>query len=128
MKLTYFFLIGVVMICSVQAQNNQEIQVQIGDELVLGQPKAASYRHINVPRKNFIIKRGGIANLSSLQNSRVIVTDIVYGAKTQITFKRTNDRKFFRIYKTFTADLENALNNGELVIVKKGVKVQEESS
>ncbi len=116
------------MICSVQAQNNQEIQVQIGDELVLGQPKAASYRHINVPRKNFIIKRGGIANLSSLQNSRVIVTDIVYGAKTQITFKRTNDRKFFRIYKTFTADLENALNNGELVIVKKGVKVQEESS
>ncbi|MCL6267532.1 hypothetical protein [Flagellimonas myxillae] len=111
--------IAMVCLCSIgliQAQDMAVDRVQIGDQLILGEPSAAHYKHVDVPRKNFIIKRGGIANMSTLINESVTVTDITYGKTTQVTFRRTNGKKFFRVYNSFTTDLDRAVESGEIKI------------
>ncbi|WP_190810043.1 hypothetical protein [Flagellimonas sp. S3867] len=113
-----------VMFGSLQAQEKQTDLVEIGDKLVLGAPSTTNYSYINIPRKNFIIKRGGLPNTSSLINASIVVTAISYGEKTLITFKRTDGRKFFRVYKTLTADLAGGISTGELIFPEK---VQEDT-
>ncbi|MGW9684236.1 hypothetical protein [Flagellimonas sp. 2504JD1-5] len=116
MKYLYTFLIAVLMTFSVSGQKNQMDVVAVGDELILGSPTGNRYTHVKVPRKNFIIKRGGLPNMASLKNTAIVVTDVVYGEKTLITFKRTDGRKFFRVYKTLSANLEGGIDSGELII------------
>ncbi len=120
MKTSYVLLMMAFTLFTGQAQENQAQLVKVGDELVLGEPSGSSFKHVAVPRKNFIIKRGGSPNVSSLKNARVTVTHISYGKKTQITFKKTSGKKFFRVYNTLTAHLEDAVESGELKIPKKG--------
>ena len=46
------------------AQDNTSTQpeVRVGDVFEIGKPESHKYKHIDFPRENFIIKRGGIAN------------------------------------------------------------------
>lgn len=118
MKRIFSFLAAIFLAYSSQSQKTQVESVEIGDKFVLGEPAGTNYSYVAVPRKNFIIKRGGLPNISSLKNTSIVVTDITYGKKTRITFKRANDKKFFRIYKTFTADLQGAIQTGELIAQK----------
>ncbi|SHG51219.1 hypothetical protein [Flagellimonas flava] len=118
MKQIYVFLTAALMACTMHAQEDYTDLVQIGDNITIGEPTGSSYQHIDVPRKNFIIKRGGIANISSLNNLTVTVTDINYGENPKITFKRSNNQKFFRVYKTMTASLNGAIASGELRLPK----------
>ncbi|RDY59521.1 hypothetical protein [Flagellimonas nanhaiensis] len=112
----FLFAACLLAFFSVQAQDNHVDRVQIGDQLVLGAPSGSHYKHVDVPRKNFIIKRGGIANLSALVNESVTITDISYGKTSLVTFKRTDGKKFFRVYKTLTARLNEAVDAGEVKI------------
>ncbi|PWL40197.1 hypothetical protein DKG77_05070 [Flagellimonas aquimarina] len=79
-------------------------------------PASLSYQSINVPRKNFIIKRGGIPNVSTLNNSIVTITKISGKDNPMITFKRSNGKKFFKAYRTLTAELNTAINIGEMEV------------
>ncbi|KQC30939.1 hypothetical protein [Flagellimonas eckloniae] len=115
MKPFLFLVIFSLLIGSINAQNHQDL-VKIGDELVIGKPSGVIYKNINVTRKNFIIKRGGIANISTLENSVVTVTKISHSDNPIITFKKSNGRKFFRVYKTLTAELNGAINTGEMAL------------
>lgn len=101
------------------AQENNISTLEVGDVLVLGEPAGSHYKYVDVPRKNFIIKRGGIADMSSLSDRAVVITDISYGKETKITLKRKDGKKFFRVYNTFTANAEDALENGELRLAGK---------
>lgn len=112
-------LLSVQLVC---AQEDYTDFVKVGDELTLGEPAGSSYMHINIPRKNFIIKRGGIPNMSVLENSKVTVTKIVFGKSPEVVFKNTSGKKFFRVYKTLTADLNEAIASGELKIPQEGGK------
>lgn len=116
MKHMYLFITAVFAICSLQSVQGQTNSLEIGDKLILGAPSGSTYSHVNVPRKNFIIKRGGIAKIASLMNTSIVVTDITYGTKTLITFKRSDGRKFFRVYKTLSADFDGGINAGELIL------------
>ncbi len=97
------------------AQQTTYPSVKIGDKFIISEPSSSEYRFVDVPRKNFIIKRGGIADMKTLKNSVVVVTDISGDQSPVITFKRVNGIKFFRVYKTLTADLANALDSKELL-------------
>ncbi len=108
------------------AQENQANQVKIGDQLIIGEPAGILYQNINVPRKNFIIKKGGIPNMSTLKNSVVTVTKISHSDNPTITFKKSNGRKFFRAYRSLTAELNGAIDSGEMTVYhhqKKGTPV-----
>ncbi len=108
------------------AQENHANQVKIGDQLIIGEPAGVLYQSINVPRKNFIIKKGGIPNMSALENSVVTITKISHSDNPIITFKKSNGRKFFRAYRTLTAELNGAIDSGEMTVYlhqKKGTPV-----
>ncbi|TXN38051.1 hypothetical protein FVB32_07090 [Flagellimonas hymeniacidonis] len=106
--------------------NAQENQVKIGDQLIIGEPAGTLYQSINVPRKNFIIKKGGIPNMSTLKNSVVTVTKISHSDNPTITFKKSNGRKFFKAYRSLTAELNGAIDSGEMTVYhhqKKGTPI-----
>ncbi|MDC6365445.1 MULTISPECIES: hypothetical protein [Flavobacteriaceae] len=115
----HLFLTLLFYVCTtsfLQAQENYVDLVQIGDQLTLGTPSGNHYKYISVPRKNFILKRGGIGDISSLVNQKITITNISYGKVAKVTFKKTNGGKFFRVYKTFTADFNKAVDAGEIKI------------
>ncbi len=99
---------------ALNAQENNNRSINVGDQLMITEPLGSSYRFIEIPRKNFIIKRGGIPNMKSLDKSIVTVTDISNDENPIITIEKSNGKKFFRIYKTFTAHLNAAIDSGEL--------------
>ncbi len=119
MKTKHLFLCFTIALFSVgsYAQTTSYDQVvKVGDELVIGPLTDGNYQFINVPRKNFIIKRGGIANYGSLANNKVVVVKLKKDRdeNTIVTFKRSDNTKFFNRYKTLSADLNKAIANGEL--------------
>ena len=56
-------------VIGLKAQQNGTLgnkDIDVGTILKIGKPYSYDYRHIHFPRKNFIIKRGSIANLKSV--------------------------------------------------------------
>ncbi|NER10269.1 hypothetical protein SAMN06265375_101190 [Muriicola jejuensis] len=99
-----------------QAQQTQQVPVEKGTVLTIAEPLSHEYRYILFPRKNFIIKRGGIADMKTVYGQEVEVVDYAYTADgdTRVTLKRTDGKKFFRNFNTVDAYLEDALTSGEL--------------
>lgn len=114
MKSILFLLMFSLFAHGLNAQENHTDLVKVGDQLVIGEPTGVSYQNINVPRKNFIIKRGGIPNMSTLKSSIVTITKISSSGNPIITFKRSDGKKFFKAYRTLTADLKTAISSGEM--------------
>ncbi len=98
------------------AQDKQQTPIKEGTLLTIERPVGSEYQHIHFPRKNFIIKRGGIANLKSVYGKEVEVIAYSYTDEgdTKVTLKRTDGMKFFRNFSTVDAHLEDALKAGEL--------------
>jgi len=122
MKRTFFYLATLYATIGMYAQEDFSSLIKIRDPLIISEPSSSSYKFIDVPRKNFIIKRGGIANIGSLHNVNVTVTKIRKGDKPRITFKKSDNRKFFKAYRTLKADLNGAIKSGELKIPTKSKK------
>lgn len=100
----------------VQGQVNGTI-IENGTVLTLGEPSAGTtYQHIHFPKRNFIIKRGGIADFKQLRGKKVEVEDVVSfeNGTTKVVLKRKDGLRFFRFYPNVKADLEKALAVGEL--------------
>ncbi len=98
------------------AQENKQAPIQEGTVLTIAKPSTAEYQHIHFPRKNFIIKRGAIADMKSVYGKEVEVVAYSYTDEgdTKVTLKRTDGKKFFRNFRTVDAHLEDALSSGEL--------------
>ncbi len=95
---------------AVQAQSVRE-----GSTLVLGKADAHGYDHIDFPRKNFIIKRGAIADFNRLQGMEVVVVSQTNrDGATWVTLERADGGKFFRFIPRVEARLDQALDAGEL--------------
>lgn len=122
MKRIFFLFVSLCATIGMYAQEDFSNLVKIGDQLTISGPSSSSYKFIDVPRKNFIIKRGGLANIGSLQNVKVTITKISYGKNTVIRFKKSSGGKFFASYRTLTADLNGAMNSGELEIRNSSTK------
>lgn len=92
-------------------------EVKIGDTFTIGSPEYTTYDHILFPRKNFIIKRGGIADMKMVTGLTVVVEGISYDAKgkTIVTLERADGLRFFRAFQKIDARLEDAIDAGELI-------------
>lgn len=100
----------------------QEIRtsIDVGDVLVLQKPKGGEFVHVQFPRKNMIIKQGGIANMKPLYGQKVLVTrvdQIPYG-NTEVVLRPVNGRRFFGYLSSVKAHLDLALAAGELMPVQ----------
>lgn len=87
-----------------------------GTVLTLNSPAGHHYKHIDFPRRNFIIKRGAIADYNSLIGMEIVVKDLIKDSdgKTKAILERKDGRPFFRFYPTVEANLEQAMAVGEL--------------
>ncbi|MBM1107642.1 hypothetical protein JQC67_15910 [Aurantibacter crassamenti] len=91
-------------------------EVRVGDVFKIGSPQTQTFKHINFPRANFIIKRGGIANYKSVTGNLVEVTAIKEkkDGTTEVTLKRKDGSRFFGSHTAVEADIYEAVNSGEL--------------
>ncbi|MBT8183863.1 MAG: hypothetical protein KJN76_03415 [Eudoraea sp.] len=116
MKRILFFLICLLLGLQVEAQEGVQDDL-IGNVLIINSPKGSSFNHLHFPRKNFIIKRGGIANFKSVYGNRVKISAVEHleDGSTKVYLKRTDGRKFFNFLPRVAANLELALENEELI-------------
>ncbi len=119
MKHLFFAMLITFASVSVSAQNNRNgspQEVEVGDMLEIGRPLAPVYKHIDFPRPNFIIKRGGIANYKRVEGNKVVVTSVKEkkDGSLQIKIKRADGKRFFGSHTIVSADLKDALQTGEL--------------
>ena len=119
MKKIAIFIALIFTAGSMQAQKSSTM-VQKGEVITMGKVSATGYKHINFPRKNFIIKRGALANFNALNGEKVVVHDVfTENGDTKIMLKRKNGTNFFRFWTVVEANLEKAIANGELILHKK---------
>ncbi len=101
------------------AQNStdqEQADVQVGDVFEIGTPETHKYNHINFPRANFIIKRGGIADYKRAEGYKVVVTAVKEkknGTK-EVNIKRNDGGRFFGSHTVVAADFNKAVAAGEL--------------
>lgn len=119
MKKLFFAVLFMVATLGINAQSGSpEVlkEVKEGDILRIGRPDAPSFKHIDFPRANTIIKNGGIANYKKMEGIKVVVTSIKEkkDGTLQAKIKRTDGGRFFGLHTVVSADLRDALESGEL--------------
>lgn len=105
----------VFWILDLNAQSEPQT-VKTGDVLVINKPSNQTFKHLDLPRANFIIKKGGIANYKSIVGKRVRVKGVKRNklGETTVVLEREDGRKFFNSFPSITANLNNAVEEGEL--------------
>ncbi len=111
-------LLAIFIFCSTNALMAQvnDNQISKGSIYRLSEPTGHTYKHIDFPRRNIIIKRGAIANYNSLVGMEIVVKELIKGSdgSTTAVLARKDGRPFFRFYPTVEANLEKALAIGEI--------------
>ncbi|MGC1516754.1 MAG: hypothetical protein WA810_14365 [Maribacter sp.] len=113
---------AIALLCSVSmlhAQTDSRSSsdpVNVGDVFEIGKPETNTYQHIDFPRANFIIKRGGIANYKRAEGEVVVVTSVKEkkDGTTQVTIKRKDGGRFFGSHTYVSANVQEAVASGEL--------------
>ncbi|MCF7568926.1 dihydroorotase [Sabulilitoribacter arenilitoris] len=114
MKNNILFTLLLVFFTSLTYSQNTDTKVNIGDLFIIGETD--NYKHINLPKRNFIIKQGGIANYESIKGKTVEVTSIKEKNGNLIaTIKLVSKKKFFNSHKYVTVNISKAIDNKELI-------------
>jgi len=110
--------IALLSMFSIQAQESEALSPDshtIGDIITIGEPSGKTYKHILLPRLNFILKKGGSSNLKSLQGLEVVITNKeVKKGKTIIRIKRKDGKQFLHSMHTISLHLEEAIKAKEI--------------
>ncbi|SKB83248.1 hypothetical protein SAMN05660776_0007 [Salegentibacter holothuriorum] len=113
------FIIPVMLLFAIQVEAQQQSHpVVVGDVLVINQNGDQDFESLDLPKANFIIKKGGIANYKSLIGKRVEVAEVATNdvGETTVILKREDGGKFFRTHIFISANIDEALKNGELIL------------
>lgn len=99
-------------------ENKIDLQdVKMGDVFVISKASAQKYRFLDFPAKNFILKKGGMPDYKSVEGNKVKVVEIDTNTagETVVTLERVDGTRFYNRYKTVKANLNKAIDHGELV-------------
>lgn len=88
-----------------------------GDLLLINKKTNVPFDHLYFPKPNFIIKRGGIVNYKNLDGWTVRIDEISENGRSKLA--PLNKKRFFNLYVYVEANLVKALENKELVLLKK---------
>ncbi len=115
-KILFIALLAISGIFAQQNNTDAQTSIEVGNELIIGQPSNQEFEHFHFPKTNFIIKKGGIANYKALAGKKVIVTAVESNGegKKVVTVKRKDGLKFFKSIATVKIDLEQAISSGEI--------------
>ena len=116
---------SIFFICLLSAQilaaQNSFGEIAVNDILAIETPMSGStFNHIYFPKKNFIIKKRGVANYKSIYGCVVMVSSIEkqVDGTTRVSLRRKDGRKFFNYLAEVKASLEPALERGELRLLE----------
>ncbi|WP_194768437.1 hypothetical protein [Tamlana sp. I1] len=115
-KLTFLLFLAFGVSFANTTNPTPQTMVQIGDELVINTQTADKFNHVDFPRLNFIVKRGGLANYNSVDGKVVVVTNVVTkgNGETHVTLEPVGGKKFFGFLSSVNADFDKAIRSGEL--------------
>ena len=120
MKFTKLFSIAFLMICGLMSYQvnatNIDNNPEIGDRLLIQSPENTTYTAVNMPKLNFVVKKGGVANYKSVQNTLVEVVKISQNKEGEniVTLQREDGAKILGLKKSVSANYDQALQIGEL--------------
>ncbi|MFK7747198.1 MAG: dihydroorotase [Kordia sp.] len=91
--------------------------VNVGDIFVIGEVYNDNYKHINFPKANLIIKKGGIATYKHIKGAEVVVTSVdkKKDGSVMATIKLTSKKSFFNSHKFITVAIDEAVRQKELI-------------
>ena len=112
-KLICFATFGMIIACAPLFAQTSSVSEGATFELVM--PENGSFDRVAFPRKNFIIKRGGIADMKTVDGSTVVVQSVENKhGQVFLVLARQDGRKFFRHLSVVRAKWPEALEEGEL--------------
>lgn len=117
MKNNILFTLLFVFFSGLVYSQNTDSKVNVGDQFVIA--NTDNYKHINFPKRNFIIKKGGIANYDNIKGKTVEVTSIKEKKNGNLvaTIKLISQKKFFNSHKYVTVNISEAIDNKELISI-----------
>jgi len=107
-----------IMFCSaIMYSQNESTNFEVGDVFTIAEVEHNDYNHINFPRANFIIKKGGLPHYKNIKGAEVEVTSLREKKSGAVvaTLQLSSKKSFFNSHKYVTVDLEKALRENELV-------------
>jgi len=114
----HIILVLLIGLCSgsIYAQSANS-SVYVGDTFIIGEVNQNNYKHIDFPKDNFILKKGGVANYNNIKGKRVEVTSIKKKPNGRLiaTIKLTSNKRFFTSHRYITVDIPQAIDQKELV-------------
>ncbi|WP_027137476.1 hypothetical protein [Gaetbulibacter saemankumensis] len=119
MKKVLFLLLFVSGLAFANNNNpvNSQDTPQIGDELIINAVSNIKYNHVNFPKLNFIVKRGGLATYKTVHGNEVVIKEVnAENGKTTVVLEKKDGSKFFGYLTSVEADYEASLNSGELSV------------
>ena len=116
MKYILSFVLLAIFSLNVSAQQTSGVNYEVGDELILEASDNQTYQFVKIPKKNFIMKRGGIADIKALYNTRLKISSITESGDW-VYLSKADGSKFFNRYKVIKAHLPKAIEAGELTML-----------
>ncbi|UJH90766.1 hypothetical protein LZ575_18715 [Antarcticibacterium sp. 1MA-6-2] len=116
MKKTLLIAFMIILALEVQAQELKTLEV--GTIVTIEKPSGQEFQHIHFPKKNFIIKRGGIVNYKREFGNEVEIVSLETKKDgiRQARLKRGDGKKFFQSHTSVLVDLDKAIAAGEISI------------
>jgi hypothetical protein len=95
---------------------NAQSQPEVGDELKINEPYAQNFNHIRFPKPNILIKRGKLANYSSVYDNVVVIDKVISkkNGETYVILKKKDGSKFFGYLSKVKANYNTAIDANEL--------------
>lgn len=105
-----------LMVFSFNSNAQKANELKKGEVLKIGNPTTYTFSNINMPRANFIRKKGGIPNYKKLAGTLVVVTEVKYqdNEVSSVVLERKDGKKFFGSFPEIKASYKEALKSGEL--------------
>lgn len=114
MKNQFFFIICFLLL-GISGAFSQATPPEEGAELRIELPESGSFEYLDVPRNNFIMKRGGIAGVEQLDHTTVLVDEVRETPKgIQLILKRKDGKRFFKSHRYLTASWPEVAESNEL--------------
>ena len=119
MRTTTFTLIFMFLVSVLMHSQSVTSSPAVGDVFLIGHASNAGYEHIQFPRANLIIKKGGIVNHKKLKGKKVEITSIREDKNGNpiARIKLASSKKFFNSHKYVTTSIKKAIENKELIRV-----------
>ncbi|WP_165748277.1 hypothetical protein [Cellulophaga sp. Z1A5H] len=112
------FIIFIFMAMYTLSGHSQKTTANLeeGTIVILTNINGEHYKHIDFPRKNFIIKRGALADFNSLAGTKLVIKEYkaTKGTNQIALLSRQDDKPFFRFFSSVEANIEQAIESGEL--------------